>query len=456
MSYFRSYFEKNNTIVKDSQTNTSKNPNTDIFFGSSFSKYIFKVNFSDLKTKTDNDDLVLNLNTTKHYLKMTNTIFGDEALIGQNGYSGRLRATSFDLIIFKIPEFWDEGYGFDYDQVYDFNEDNNTFDQRPSNWYNRTTLSAWTINGIYNASPNIITTVHFDNGNENLDVDITNYVNGVLTGATDHGLGVAFSVPYQLVPQPVDQSVSFFTKYTQTFFEPYVESVFEDRIDDDRFDFIEDLQQNLYLYVTKNGNYINLDSVPTVDILNHNNTPISGLTGITSTLVRKGVYKVTFGISGINCDGKKFFSDVWKNIFIEGVQFDNTVQKFIPKPLSSGFSIGVNQTDLERYSIQYFGVNQNEKIKRGEERKVVVTFRSINTPKSVLLDEVHYRIYVNEGLVQVNVHDWTKVDKTNENSFVLNTSYLIPREYTLEIKGKTFTEEIFYKDKIKFEIVSEK
>jgi hypothetical protein len=267
---------------------------------------------------------------------------------------------------------------------------------------------------------------------------------------------VAFSVPYQLVPQPVDQSVSFFTKYTQTFFEPYVESVFEDRIDDDRFDFIEDLQQNLYLYVTKNGNYINLDSVPTVDILNSTNTPISGLTGITSTLVRKGVYKVTFGISGINCDGKKFFSDVWKNIFIEGVQFDNTVQKFIPKPLSSGFSIGVNQTDLERYSIQYFGVNQNEKIKRGEERKIVITFRSINTPKSVLLDEVHYRIYINEGLVQVNVHDWTKVDKTNENSFVLNTSYLIPREYTLEIKGKTFSEEIFYKDKIKFEIVSEK
>ena len=61
MSYFRSYFEKNNTIVKDSQTNTSKNPNTDIFFGSSFSKYIFKVDFSDLKTKTDNDELVLNL-----------------------------------------------------------------------------------------------------------------------------------------------------------------------------------------------------------------------------------------------------------------------------------------------------------------------------------------------------------------------------------------------------------
>ena len=76
----------------------------------------------------------------------------------------------------------------------------------------------------------------------------------------------------------------------------------------------------------------------------------------------------------------------------------------------------------------------------------MITFRSINTPKSVLLDEVHYRIYINEGLVQVNVHDWTKVDKTNENSFVLNTSYLIPREYTLEIKGKTFSEEIFYKE----------
>ena len=34
MSYFRSYFEKNNTILKNSYVNTAKNPTTEIFYGS--------------------------------------------------------------------------------------------------------------------------------------------------------------------------------------------------------------------------------------------------------------------------------------------------------------------------------------------------------------------------------------------------------------------------------------
>jgi hypothetical protein len=131
-------------------------------------------------------------------------------------------------------------------------------------------------------------------------------------------------------------------------------------------------------------------------------------------------------------------------------------QKFIPKPYTAGFTIGENQTELQRYAIQFFGIKQNEKIIRGEIRKVVVTFKSIDIPKTVLLDEVYYRIYIEEGKTQVIVHDWTLLDKTNENSFQLDSSYLIPRQYFLQIKGKTHTEEIHYKESINFEIVSEK
>mgnify|MGYP000114619443 FL=1 len=83
--------------------------------------------------------------------------------------------------------------------------------------------------------------------------------------------------------------------------------------------------------------------------------------------------------------------------------------------------------------------------------------RSINTPKTVILDELYYRMYVLEGRTQVNVHDWTLIDKTNnENSFHFDTSCYIPREYHIELKGKTHTEEIHYKEPIKFEIISEK
>jgi hypothetical protein len=462
MSYFRSYFEKNNTIIKDSQVNTAKNPATEIFYGSSFSKFLFKVDFTDLKNKVNNDELVVDSNT-RHTLHLTNTIFGDEGQKGLNRTTGRDRTSSFDLILFKLDQFWDEGLGFDYaDSGYDFVTGNRTFDERPSNWYYRTTLNTWTTAGVFHDSPTVISgytgnKIHMDNGGENIDFDITDYVNGIITGNTNHGLGLSFAVVYQYLTPDRDQSVAFFTKYTQTFFEPYVDSHFEDTIMDNRNNFVEEIEQNLYLYVTKGTNFYNLDSTPTVDILDSDGAVITGLSGLTTTLIRKGIYKVTFTITTPECDGKKFFTDHWKSVILDGNTISGGVrQKFIPKPYTAGFTVGENQTELQRYAIQFFGIKQNEKIVSGEIRKVVITFKSIDVPKTVLLDEVYYRIYIEEGATQVIVHDWTLLDKTNENSFQLDSSYLIPRQYFLQIKGKTHTEEIYYKESINFEIVSEK
>ena len=411
MSYFRSYFEKNNTIIKNAQVNTSKNPTTEIYYGSGFSKFIFKLNLDDLQTKVDSGDLVVT-NNTKHTLHLTNTIFGDEGLKGQNRGTARNRAVSFDLILFKLSEFWDEGLGFDYkDSGYDFTTGNKTFDERPSNWYNRTTLNEWNTQGIYTTSPVIVDTIHFDNGYENIDLDITDYVNGiVVSGNTNHGLGLAFAVLYQDLTPEVDQSVAFFTKYTQTFFEPYLESYFDDRIEDDRQNFVAEVNQNLYLYVTKGTNFYDLDELPTVDILNSTNSIVSGLSDLTTTKVRKGIYKVTFGMEGTLCDGKRFFYDKWKGLILDGIEISDVTQKFVPKPYTSLYTVGGNQTELQRYSIQYFGVKQNEKIKRGEKRKIVISFKSIDNPKTVLFDEVYYRMFIKEGRTDVTIHDWTLTD----------------------------------------------
>ena len=235
-----------------------------------------------------------------------------------------------------------------------------------------------------------------------------------------------------------------------------METVFEDRIDDDRDNFIAEVQQNLYLYVTKGSNYYDLDNLPTVDILDYNNSIVNGLQGLTTTKIRKGIYKVTFGLSGQLCDGKRFYFDNWKGLSLDGISIPNVKQKFVPNQYTSLFTVGTNPVELQRYSTQFYGINLNEKVKRGEKRKIVVTFRSLDLPKSVLFDEVYYRIFIKEGRTQVIVFDWTQMDKTNENSFFLDTSIMIPREYWLEIKGKTHNEEIHHKEIIKFEIISEK
>lgn len=460
MSYYRSYFEKNNTIIRygstGSQINTAKNPNTEIFYGSGFSKFLFKLDLTDLQSKISDGSFVLTTGTT-HTLRLTNTIFGDEDMLGVKRGTGRERAVSFELVLFKIPEYWDEGVGYDYEEAYDYTSGNLTFDVRPSNWVMRTSLSGWTEEGVYSVSGDTVSKMAFDNGDENIELDVTEYINGIIvSGNTDYGLGLAFDYPYQNVVSEIDQSVSFFTKYTQTFWEPHLETHFDDGIDDNRENFVIDIDRNLYLYVDYMGNRHDLDNLPTVTILDYAGQEIPSLSGMTTTKVRKGVYKVTFGMSGQLCDGKRFYYDKWCDLSIQGHSLDCITQKFIPKPISSHFDIGENQTDSSDYVIQFSGLKLNEKIKRGSTRKIVTTFRSISQQKGVLLDEVYYRIYVKEGHTHVNVFDWTEMDRTNENSFILDTSYMIPREYHIEIKARINSEDVFYRDEIKFEIISEK
>ena len=134
----------------------------------------------------------------------------------------------------------------------------------------------------------------------------------------------------------------------------------------------------------------------------------------------------------------------------------DVIQKFVPKPYTANYTIGSNPTETQKYIIQFSGIKQNEKIIRGELKKIVLNLKSIDQPITQLFDEVQYRIFVKEGRTNVIVYDWTKTDVTNENSFFLDTSYLIPREYYMEFKAKTYTEEIFYDEYVKFEVLSEK
>ena len=147
---------------------------------------------------------------------------------------------------------------------------------------------------------------------------------------------------------------------------------------------------------------------------------------------------------------------MWKGVSVDGNSIGDITQKFVPKPYSSKFSIGENQTEVNKYVVQFSGIKQNEKIKSGEVRKVTTIFKSMNLSTNELFDQSYYRVFVKEGHTNVNVFDWTPMDVTSENSFMLDTSYLIPREYYLEIKGNKHNQEIFYENQIKFEIISER
>jgi hypothetical protein len=484
MSIYRSYFDKSNTIIYNSYTNTARNPIVELFYGRvnnlaqpiGYSRYIFNVDLSKLTEKIS--DYTISTGCTgfsniKHILRMKNTSFFDKDLINDKTSQGRRRATSFDLILFRIPQnqYWDSGVGYDY---YDFgitNLNDRSFSDRPSNWFETTTLSGWTTSGIYNnentitgtgvnfSGLTIVDTQHFEFGDEDIEFDMTNEINSILSGGTTGvtGWGVSFYPDVENISGLTENySVGFFSPHTQTFYEPFLETSYDDLIEDDRNNFYAGVNNDLYLYVYENGNPINLDSVPTVDILDSNGDGMVGFTGLSSCLITKGVYKVT--ISGLTSSSIPcIFSDVWKNISINGNSLSNVENEFALLETAGNYQIGTKTNNPKIFGFSVDGIKQNEKVLNTDIRKINLTVKQAYTSNSVLNNvECYYRIYVREGSnTEIQVQDWTRVNKTPDGYyFVFDTTDKIPNEYFVDIKVVSDKNVDTYKRELQFQIVN--
>jgi hypothetical protein len=206
---------------------------------------------------------------TTHTLNMTNTSTFDLDLLNTRTSQLRLRSTSFDLILFRIPntniqsylpQVWDEGVGYDFaDLKYTISESDKNYSVRPSNWFETTTIGVWTEPGIYNNKNNgvfnyndltIVDTQHFEFGNENVKFDMTNEINSILDGSLTNvsGWGIAYKPQVENLTGLTDTyEVQFFTRHTQTFYEPYLETTYDDLIQDDRNNFSMN-KVNIFFY----------------------------------------------------------------------------------------------------------------------------------------------------------------------------------------------------------------
>ncbi len=146
----RTYIDKNNTITKNNLVNTSKNPIAELYYGgdtsiTKYTRHLLYFDIIDLQTKYSNGEFG-DLSNIKHTLKMTNTSLFDNELLGQKRIDSKVRAFSFDLILFKIDKFWDEGCGYDYTKEKTSIPSKNSFIEGTSNWFNATTLDTWNKN----------------------------------------------------------------------------------------------------------------------------------------------------------------------------------------------------------------------------------------------------------------------------------------------------------------------
>jgi hypothetical protein len=488
MSINNSYFNKNNTIISNSFTNTGRNPVCEIFYGSlpttqypnGFSRFIFNLDLDLLKSKIFDGTISTGCtDTLSHVIKLTNTSTFDKDLLNTRTSQSRLRATSFDLILFRIPyideeqtqpQVWDEGVGYDFaDLQYEIDYSDKNFSDRPSNWYQTTTIGVWSQPGIYSntntgvvdySGLTIVGTQHFQFGDENLSIDMTEEINNVLNGTLPNisGWGIAFKPQVENLTGLTDAyEVAFFTRHTQTFYEPYLLTTYNDLIEDDRNNFTLGKVNKLYLYLYENGNPFNLDELPVVDIADASGEVIVGLSGLTTCLRTKGVYEVILPPL-IGFKTPCTFTDTWSNLVLNGFSLPNVLNEFTVYPIKNSISIGTNSQDPKIYGFDYYGIKQDEKIYNTDIRKVGVVIKQAYTTQKLLQKvDAYYRVYVREGQTEVEVQDWTKINKTpNEYYFIFDTRDKIPNEYYIDIKVESSGEVNTYKRQIKFQIVNMK
>ncbi len=446
MTIFRSFLKKNNTIIDNNLSNSAFNPVTEISYGSlnqQPSRFIFDIDF-DLINKRITDGIINPDNITKHVLHLTNTISNASQYIGRTSYDLNIqRAASFDLELFNISEDWDEGSG--YDLVYnDF-----TFPQpkeQASNWFYRKTNVPWSVSGgsYVSGVTNILGSQSFEVGDEDLEIDITDYVNQRLgiTGSTgytgsSYGIGVKFVDELEQLETIYRQAVGFFTRNTHTFYEPYIETVIDDTIKDDRNYFYLDKENDLYLYVKKGGSYVDA-TINTVTIYDYEDKIVNTISGSNIQKVSKGIYKISLTLSSDDYLDAVIFRDVW-DITLDGKSFERENEFYL---ISSDKYYSFNQQntiDFNNYYFYFWGIAQNEKIKRGDIRNIKVTLRELypNQDNYLPLD-VEYRLFTKvDADHEIEVIPYTSLNLTNEGyEFNLDTAWLIPQDYWLQIRMK--------------------
>lgn len=478
---YHTFLSKCTSIIKDSELNTGLNPVAEICYGSSVTRILCYFDHNKIKNMVE-DKTFPDMKKLKHVLKMYNVGSIDLTTLNCGRPSSitdevQLRAASFDLIFFLIPKEWDNGKGFDFNgnlynqslyRYFNLNEEeqNRVVSTDGANWYQARNGYLWEEEGVYTnerlsveydkfssdeGSKIIIGRQHFDIGNENISLDITEIFNKFITGELEnYGLGIAFSPRLEdtEVTDDIERYVSFFSPKTNTFFEPFVETTYDDVISDDRSYFVMDKDNKLYLYCNIGGMLVDLDEFPTCEIND---------TAYEVKQFSKGIYYVEINTPSSDFKPYTMLYDTWSNIKYHGVNFGAVEMDFTLLPNERYFNFGSTIKENEKLIPSVYGINPSEKIKRGDIRKLNVLARvKYSKTKAQLVDNIYVRIYVKDGNRELDVIPYEQINKTSdENYIMIDTSMLIPNRYYVDAKIIYNRETIYSKEILQFDIVNE-
>lgn len=471
------FLDKTNTIIRDVKQNLGLNPILQLGYGTDILRGLIHFDIEPIKemlndgTFPDRDKLTLTL-------KMTNCMSVDSLPYEKTLIRGKSaiakRAVSFGLILFKLPQAFVGGRGFDYQSDF-WIHDKRSFSTEGSNWYEPGTGFLWdgtllpasyknVQGGIYTSEELskeyakykagedsiIVGEQFFEFGNENLSIDVTKYVYVILDDEKykfNNGLCLAFLPEYEYMTTEELQYVGFFTDHTNTFFHPYVEAKYCEYINDDRESFTSGKENRLYLYVSDDGTPVNLDNIPVCSI--------DG-TEYEVKQATKGVYYAVIPAGSISVEQPTVYYDIWSEIALNGAKMDDVEMEFVANPASRKISIGNNSYMKDNVVPSLYGINDDESVSRGEEREITVDFRvKYDNSEQKLISNAEYRLYVMDGTRDLDVIPYQPIEKSFLNNFfVIHTQDLIPNEYFIDIKVNTGREKKYFKKVLRFKVIS--
>mgnify|MGYP003132782194 CR=1 FL=1 len=200
-------------------------------------------------------------------------------------------ARNYDLKVYHLANSFIEGNGLDMESYRD---------EGPASWTNRAVSTPWTVAGGLEAGVTEIATQRFDTGEENLEVDITGYIEDIFEGTIPSDNGLIITMDGTLTDGSQEQNFytkKFFSRSSEFFFKrPVIEARDSNTNSDDRgkfyraSPFVASNEQNIYLYNSIDGERTDITGTVALELFEDEAMTTSITTGVV-TKVKTGIYK---------------------------------------------------------------------------------------------------------------------------------------------------------------------
>ena len=350
-----------------------------------------------------------------------------------NAEHGRTLPMGFQLEVDTISTAWEEGTGLDMENYDDLTYGNG------SSWEEAGAGIAWSAEGGDYLPPAPIS-VDFDEGYEDLLLDITTIVNAWLTTPADNH-GLIIKLPQALAGgQPRSYYTKmFFARGTSNFFKkPVIEARSDSQTTDHRKSFLSGVESIVYLYNEVRGQLTNITPTPTVAFYETlGAAAITETVGAVVTSPETGVYKAVVTLP----TSASTIYDVWSSGATEVVTGSITVLSQEPSGIPDVNDLVVST--LNNQDVHYSGQTSRFYFYIREKNwspniHTVATTR----PDSKVYDNLKFKI--SKVVTDEAIFDYDMTDNSttlsydaNGNFFDLDNSLLEPN-YVYEIKLALF------------------